>query len=122
MSALSSLIAVVAVVVLVFVVALLAAAETSVSLLPRGRVRRLAETGGARARTLDALSERSGRLSATHALVAGLGFAAAGAVVTWGLAGTYHGMPLWADTLLGIAIGGLVLTDDRFVPGRGPGP
>lgn len=109
MSALSSLIAVVAVVVLVFVVALLAAAETSVSLLPRGRVRRLAETGGARARTLDALSERSGRLSGTHALVAGLGFAAAGAVVTWGLAGTYRGMPLWADTLLGIAIGGLVL-------------
>ena len=109
MGVLSSLTAVVALVVVVFVVALLAAAEASVGLLPRGRVRRLAETGGSAAGALDTLAERQGRLLAAHALVAGIGFAAAGAVVAWGLAETYAALPLWADTLLGIVIGGLAL-------------
>lgn len=108
-TAFASLVALVVVAGLVFLVALLAAADASVHLLPPARIRRLAETGGAAGRALDRLADSPSRLLATEALVAALSFAAASAVIAWGLALTYPGLPLWADALLGAGIGTLLL-------------
>jgi putative hemolysin len=108
-TALESLIAFAIVAGLVFLVALLSAADASVHLLPRSRVRRLAETGGVPARALDALAERPGRLLAAEALIASGGFAAAAAVIIWALATIFPSLPLWADALLGLVVGGVLL-------------
>ncbi len=66
-----------------------AAAEASVELLARGRVRRLAESGRRGGRELDALAERPGRLEAAGSLVRGVSYAlaaaaAVAAVAPWG--------------------------------------
>ncbi len=60
-----------------------AAADASVRLLGRGRIRRLAESGARGARALDALAERPGRVSAVHALVSGNAFATVSAAAMW---------------------------------------
>jgi putative hemolysin len=108
-TAFGSLIAFVILAGLVFLVALLSAADASVHLLPRSRIRRLAETGGAAARALDVLAERPGKLLATEALVAAGGFAASSAVIGWALELTYPALPAWADAALGLAIGATLL-------------
>ncbi len=109
MTPFAALIALVVVAGLVFLVALLSAADASVHLLPPARIRRLAETGGPRAGALEKLAGTPGRLLAAEAFVAAAAFGAASAVLAWALAVTYPALPLWADALLGLAIGTLVL-------------
>jgi putative hemolysin len=104
-----SVIAVLVVVALGFVVALLSAASCAVQLLARGRVRRLAETGGTPAQALDELSEHMSRLLATEALVVTGGFAAAAVALTSGIAVTYPAIPLLAGAAIGLVLAALVM-------------
>ena len=106
MTAFASLIALVVVAACVFLVALLAAAETSLRLLPRATrppPRRDRRRAGARA--LDAARRaRPGRLLAPRALVVGVAFARPSARHRRGRWRRVPGAArLWADALLGLA-------------------
>lgn len=105
----TSLLAFVVLAGLVAVTALMAAADASVHLVPRGRVRRLAESGGGDARALDELSERPGRVLAAKALVSAAAYATAGITTGWALHVTYPTLPLWFALVLGLLIGVLLL-------------
>jgi Mg2+/Co2+ transporter CorB len=99
MTALKTLIAVIVALLALGVLAATAAAETSVRLLGRGRTRRLAESGARGASALDVLAERPGRVSASHALVAGIAFATVAALGVWVLERAWAGTPGWIEVI-----------------------
>ncbi len=84
--------------------AMTAAADASVRLLGRGRIRRLADSGARGARALDSLSERPGRVAAVHALVSGASFALLSAVGAVALAEWWSGTPGWAVMIAAASI------------------
>ena len=84
----------------VAVCGVLAAAATAVRSLPRGRARRLAESGARGGVPFDRLAERPSHLAATHATASLLGVAASAAAFTWAAGVIWRPLPVWSDPLL----------------------
>ena len=109
MSVVSTVTALTALVLLLALTALLAAAEASVTLISRGRVRRLVSAEKKGAREFAAVMERPGRVLATRALVAAVAYAASSAFLVWALSTTYTAVPMYVNVLVAMSVATVVL-------------
>jgi CBS domain containing-hemolysin-like protein len=75
----------------------LAAAGTAVRSLPRGRARRLAESGVKGGAAFERLADRPSHLAAAHAGASLLGIAGTSAAFTWAIVTIWTLVPLWLD-------------------------
>ncbi len=90
-------------------VGVIGAAQASVLLMGRGRVRRLAEVERRGARDLGLMLDRPGRLLASAALAKGIAYAAVSASLTWALVATYDDLPTWVAALVAVSVAVVVL-------------
>lgn len=109
MNVLSTLVTLGGFVLLLVLTAVLGAAATSVSVLTRGRVKRLIAAERRGAIELDRLMRHPGRLLASRALVAALAYAGTGSFLTWTLAETYSELPMYVSVLVALAVSTVTL-------------
>jgi putative hemolysin len=101
-----------AIIVTVIVVAacfVTSAVEGCVRMVSPARARRLRESAERGSVAFDALVERPGHLGGAHALVSGLAFASVAAVSAWALQALWIGVPDWAEVVIGLGIGVVVV-------------
>ena len=104
MTIVATVVAAFALVITLAMVSVLAAAETSVAVVHRGRARRLAETGEHGGTAFDALAEHPSRLAAAHAASVILGVALSTAALTWALDIAWSALPPWTDAAIAMLI------------------
>lgn len=85
------------------------AVEGSVRMVSPARARRLREAAERGSVPFDSLVERPGHLGGAHALMSGVAFAAVASVSAWALMALWTGVPTWADSLIGFAVGAVVV-------------
>ena len=95
--------------VLLVAAAFVSATGTAVSLVSRGRTRRLVESERPGSGALERLQDQPSRLAASAALLLAIAYAGVATGATWLVRSTYPGMPLLLAGAIGWAIGAVAV-------------